>query len=125
MASAGTDDHQVSNPEPKELSREDRELIFRIATKSLVHWYGDQFAAGMTDQQLSDALERALGIFGGSGGPDSPSITFKGAGLKIWGAWQVVNHVTTTPLFSGQATLDMAREVYGIPDPSKEQLSLL
>lgn len=79
----------------------------------------------MTDEQLGTALEHALGIFGGSGGPDQPSVTFKGAGLDIWGGWSVINHVTSAPLFSGTATIAMAREVYGIKDPDKDQLSLL
>ena len=107
------------------LSQADRELIFRQATSGLVHHYGDQFAGGMSDGELWKALQETLGIFGGSGGPDRPSVTYRGAGLKIWGAWEVINHVTTAPLFSGRATVDMAREVYGIGDPTQDQLSLL
>ena len=79
----------------------------------------------MSDGELWRALQETLGIFGGSGGPDRPSVTYRGTGLKIWGAWEVINHVTTAPLFSGQATVDMAREVYGIGDPTQDQLSLL
>jgi len=110
---------------PRPLSREDRELIFRDATRGLVHHHGHRFAGGMNDTELHEALEQSLGIFGGSGGPGRPSVTYKGAGLKIWGGWQVVNHVTTTPLFSGEATLAMARETYGIANPDAEQLNLL
>ncbi len=102
----------------------DRELFFRAATNSFVFRYGDQFADGMSDDDLWNALEKSLGIFGGSGGPGKPSVTYRGAGLKIWGAWEVINHVTTAPLYSGQATVDMAREVYGIKDPSQDQMSL-
>ena len=108
----------------KPLSRKDKELIFRLATKSFVHRYGDQFDKGMSDGELWHALQSSLGIFGGSGGPDTPSITYQGTMLKIWGDWSVVNHVTTKPLFSGKATVDMAREVYGIPDPDNDQLRL-
>lgn len=110
---------------PCPLSREDRELIFREATRGLVHHHGHRFADGMNDTGLHEALEQSLGIFGGSGGPDRPSVTYKGAGLKIWGGWQAVNQVTAAPLFSGEATLAMAREVYGIANPDAEQLTLL
>lgn len=105
-------------------SQADRELFFRAATGGFVFRYGDQFADGMSDDDLRKALEESLGIFGGSGGPGKPSVTYRGAGLKIWGAWEVINHVTTAPLYSGQATVDMAREVYGIKDPSQDQMSL-
>lgn len=81
------------------LSRADLELIFRKATSGFVHHYKAQFSKGMSDGELWKALQESLGIFGGSGGPGSPSITYRGAGLKIWGAWEVVNHVTTAPYF--------------------------
>ena len=125
MAYGKVDDQHLNQLQPKELSCEDRELIFRIATRSLVHRFGDQFADGMSDGDLWKALQDSLGIFGGSGGPDQPSVTYQGRMLKIWGGWDVMNHVTTKPLFSGQATVDMAREVYGIADPDNDQLNLL
>jgi len=106
----------------KVLSREDREEVFRIATKGLVHFHGSKFADGMTDKELEDALVSSLGIFGGSGGPDRLSVSYKGAGLKIWGGWHVVNHVTEPPLFQGRETIAMAREIYLIPDPEKSQM---
>ena len=109
---------------PTSLSRADRELIFREATKGFVHRYGDRFAGGMSDGELWKALQEVLGIFGGSGGPDRPSITYQGSGLKIWGGWQVINHVTTAPLFSGGGTVAMAREIYGISDPTTDQMTL-
>ena len=80
-------------------SQKDREEVFRIATKGLVHFHGNKFADGMTDKELEDALVSSLGIFGGSGGPDRLSVSYKGSGLKIWGGWHVVNHVTEPPLF--------------------------
>lgn len=106
------------------LTQADREEIFRIATTSLVHRYGDRFAAGMTDDELAAALETALGIFGGSAGPGRPSVTFTGAGLRIWGGWHIVNHVTEKPLFAGSATIAMARTTYAIADPDNKQLDL-
>lgn len=106
------------------LSRADLELIFRKATSGFVHCYEAQFSRGMSDGELRRVLQESLGIFGGSGGPDGPSITYRGAGLKIWGAWEVINHVTTAPLFSGNATIAMAREVYGIAGPDMDQLDL-
>lgn len=115
---------ELTSPPVQELSREDKEVIFRQATRSLVHWYGDRFENGMTDYELTSALEHALGIMGGSGGPDIPSVTFKGAGLKIWGGWSVVNHLTEKPLFEGKATIAMAREVYGIADLDDKQMQL-
>ena len=83
----------------KVLSQKALEEVFRIATKGLVHFHGNKFADGMTDKELEDALVSSLGIFGGSGGPDCLSVSYKGAGLKIWGGWHVVNHVTEPPLF--------------------------
>jgi hypothetical protein len=71
-----------------------------------------------------DALRDELGIMGGSGGPGQPSITFQGSGLKIWASWESINMVQDKPLFAGRSTIVMAREVYGILDPSDRQTSL-
>jgi hypothetical protein len=109
----------------KVLSQKAREEVFRIATKGLVHFHGNKFADGMTDKELEDALVSSLGIFGGSGGPDCLSVSYKGAGLKIWGGWHVVNHVTEPPLFQGRETIAMAREIYSILDPDKSQMQLI
>ena len=62
---------------------------------------------------------------GGSGGPDSFSISYQGAGLKIWASWEGINLVTDKPIFESRATIAMARHVYGIPNPDDRQLSLL
>ena len=110
---------------PTSLSKADQELIFREATKGLVHRCGVRFSEGLSDDDLRAALKDCLGIFGGSGGPGRPSVSYCGSGLKIWGGWHVVNHVTSKPLFAGEGTVAMAREVYGISDPDKDQLSLL
>ncbi len=106
------------------LTREDRTEIFRIATSSFLRRYGDRFERGMTDELLAEALQASLGIFGGSGGPGRPSVTYTGSGLRIWGGWHIVNHVTEKPLFAGNATITMAREVYGIRNPDNKQLNL-
>ena len=117
------------NPTPKpstaSLSKADRIAVFKLATRSLHHWYGNQLSAGMTEIELEDALKKVLGIFGGSGGPEQLSITHQGAGLKIWGGWHTVNHIEEKPLFAGAATIAMAREVYAIPNPDDPQMSLL
>jgi hypothetical protein len=106
------------------LSEADRELVFRQATSALPKWYSEQIATGMTDAELTSALEAALGIWGGSFGPDKLDVVHKGAGLKIWGGWHIVNHVTDPPLFQGAQTLAMARHLYAIANPDEPQLTL-
>ena len=106
------------------LNRNDRIEVYRIATRSLVHHYGDQFTGGMTEIELETALKSSLGIFGGSGGPDRLSVSYQGAGLKIWGGWHIVNHVEDAPIFSGRETIAMAREIYKIPNPNNKQMDL-
>lgn len=106
------------------LSQEDKEEAFRIATKALTRWYADEIAAGMSDQDLEAALNRVLGIWGGSCGPGRLDVVFQGSGLKIWAGWHIVNHVTEAPLFKGKATIAMARHVYGIKNPDDRQMSL-
>jgi hypothetical protein len=69
-------------------------------------------------------LRAVFGSFGGSGGPGRPSIAFTGAGLRIWGGWHSVNHVTDKPLFAGMTTIAFARRVYTIADPDKKQMEL-
>ncbi len=119
------DDQETVEPTSKPLSQADKEQVFRIATRGFVHSFGDQFADGMSDGALWKALQEGLGIFGGTSGPGRLAVTYGGAGLKIWGSWTAVNHVTAAPLFSGNATLAMAREVYSIANPKDDQLSLL
>lgn len=107
------------------LTHEDKVAAFKAATRSLINWYGNELAEGVTDARLEELLKQALGIFGGSGGPDQISLTFQGAGLKIWASWGSHNQVTDKPVFQGKATVKMAREVYGIPDPANSQMRLL
>ncbi len=116
--------NDLVNKTGRPLTQADREEIFRIATTSFVRRYGDRFAVGMTDNELAAALETALGIFGGSAGPGRLSVAFTGSGLRIWGGWHIVNHVTEKPLFAGSATIAMARTTYAIADPDNKQLDL-
>ncbi|MFT6660693.1 MAG: hypothetical protein ACJA0K_000670 [Maricaulis maris] len=108
----------------RSLSHQDRVAAFKAATRSLIHWYGDELAEGVTDDRLTELLAKALGLFGGSGGPGSLSLTYQGAGLKIWASWTGHNHVTDKPVFQGKATIAMAREIYGIKDPANTQLDM-
>lgn len=134
MSKAANKDQQPSNGEApnrdqtvdgkRPLTEADKLDIFRIATGSLVHRFGDKIKAGMSDDELAAALDVPLGIFGGSGDPDQPSVAFTGSGLRIWGGWHVVNNQTEKPLFAGKRTIAMAREVYGIADPNNNQLDL-
>jgi len=112
----------MSDDQP--LTQEERAEVFKIATRGLVYHYGDQFQTGMTDKELRTALEQSLGTFGGCGGPDRLSVSFKGSGLRIWGGWYVVNHVIEKPIFAGAVTIAMARLVYGIADPDNDQFVL-
>lgn len=110
--------------ERKLLSQEDKEWVFRRATAGFEQRYSNKISKGMSDAELEQVLKASLGIFGGSGGPDQLSVTRQGSGLKIWGSWEVHNHVTATPLFAGKSTVAMARLVYGIIDPTGPQLQL-
>lgn len=106
------------------LTEADKEMIFRKATASLPVRYAAAIEKGMSDADLETALKSILGIFGGSGGPDQPSIAFSGSGLKIWGSWKTVNSVRDKPLFAGSQTIAMARQVYAIADPDDAQMRL-
>jgi hypothetical protein len=112
-----------SSPSPP-LTQAERIEVFRLATRGLVHRYGEQFKAGMNEAELRSALETSLGLFGGSGGPDGPSVSHTGAGLRIWGGRHTVNHHIQKPLFAGDVTVAMAREVYSISDPQSGRLKL-
>lgn len=108
----------------RELTRDDKQDVFRRATSGFKRQYFTQFGAGMTDQELEAALKQSLGIFAGSCGPNQLSVTYQGAGLKIWGSWDIINPYQLKPLFSGLRTIKMAREVYNIQDSDDVQLAL-
>ena len=107
------------------LTRKDKEAAFRAATKSLPLRYADEIARGMTEAELTKALEQVLGIFGGSCGPGRLDVLHQGSGLKIWAGWHSVNHVTEAPIFRGRQTVAMARVTYAIRAPGDRQMSLL
>lgn len=111
---------QVDEP----LTEAERETIFRIATSGFANRYADAIRVGMSDEGLGDALADVLGIYGGSGGPRRPSVEFTGAGLRIWGGRSFVAHTRDKPLFSGKATIAMARRVYGVRNPDEPQMEL-
>lgn len=98
--------------------------MFLIATRTLPEWYAEEIAEGMTDAELTAALEQVLGIFGGSCGPGRMGVAHQASGLKIWGGWHIVNHHSEKPLFQGKQTLAMARHLYGITNPDDRQMGL-
>lgn len=110
------------------LSQDDKLRAFRKATCSMegaADRWAQRAARGLTDDELTHALRYELGIFGGcSAYRDCPALTFQANGLKIWAAWEWPDHVNSKPVFQGRATLDMARQVYGIRDPADKQLAL-
>ncbi len=106
------------------LSRAEAEGVFRRVTRPLPKRYAKQIETGMTDAEFEAALKATLGIFGGSGGPNAPWITYQGSGLKIWASWGSHNHVTLKPIFWGTTTIKMARELYKIAEPEDRQLGL-
>lgn len=124
-----TPDRQADTPERenrvRSLTREDKINVFRIATRMFAFCHRQDITNGMTDEVLTQALSTCLGTFGGSAGPGRLSTIHTGSGLRIWGGWHIVNHVTENPLFAGTTTIAMAREVYEIANPSQQQLDLL
>lgn len=110
------------------LTEADKREGFMRATggfsRSRERW-AERAARGMTDAELAEALAHEIGIFGGRCGPGELSLTYQGAGLKIWISWEIHNHVTAKPMFEGKATVAMARHVYGVKDPADRQLALL
>ncbi|WP_370173015.1 MULTISPECIES: hypothetical protein [Hyphomonas] len=106
------------------LTHAEREAAFRTATRCLIAWHGEELKQGVTDDRLRELLGRALGIFGGSGGPGQLNITYQGSGLKIWASREIHNHCQMKPTFQGEFVVKMAREIYGISDPSEDQMSM-
>ncbi len=86
--------------------------------------WAERAARGLSDAELSETLAFEIGIFGGRCGPGELSLTYQGAGLKIWISWEIQNHVTAKPTFEGKNTIAMARLVYGIMDLADRQLAL-
>lgn len=107
------------------LTHAEREVAFRQATRCLIAWHGDELKQGVSDDRLAELLKRALGIFGGSCGPNWLHVSHQGSGLKIWASREIHNHYELKPVFQGAQTVKMAREVYGIVDPREDQMTLL
>lgn len=107
------------------LTHAEREVAFRQATRCLIAWHGDELKQGVSDDRLAELLKRALGIFGGSCGPNRLHVSHQGSGLKIWASREIHNHCQMAPTFQGAQTVNMAREVYGITDPNSPQACLL
>lgn len=111
-------------PKPRPLAHPDKLAAFKACTRSLPKWYAKEIAAGMTDAELARALERVMGILGGSSArADTPALAYKGAGLKIWASWDWPD-TRQPPIFAGQASIELARQLYGIPDPDDAQMRL-
>lgn len=114
--------------EPRELSPEDKLRAFKKATHGMEgtepRWR-ERAERGLTDDDLKAALEYEIGIYGGRCGPGETSVTYQAAGLKIWADWNSAAPDTNCkPIFQADATIRMAREVYGIKDPTDAQLAL-
>ena len=111
----------------KQLSTEDKHHAFKRATNSFkgaAERWVERAQTGMTDEELADALAFEMGISGGMGSKNELSIAYQGSGLKIWAAWSIEDRDMDNPIFEGKATIAMAREVYGIYDPSDNQLAM-
>ena len=115
--------------QPRALTPEDRIHAFKKATNGFSQADGrwkERAERGMTDEELRAALAHEIGIYGGSGGPNEMSLSYQAAGLKIWADWNAAAPcVSCQPIFQGSATVRMAREAYGIRDPSDGQMALL
>jgi hypothetical protein len=121
-----SDSMESAPPQPLALTEDNRLAAFLKATNGMAganERWTERAAKGLTDEQLAEALAFEMGQ-GGSGGPDSLWISQNGAGLRIWASWEIQNIHTAKPIFAGKATIEKAREVYGIRDPSQTQLSL-
>jgi hypothetical protein len=118
---------RTPDPAPLEITEADRIAGFRKATCGMAgaaaRWQ-ERAAKSMNDDDLAKALAYEIGAFGGSGGPDSLCLTYQAAGLKIWIGWEIGNTHEQPPTIQGQATVAMARELYGIKDPADKQLAL-
>lgn len=109
---------------PRPVTALDLRAVVSRCTRNLARLYSDAIARGMTDDELGKALEHVIGIMGGSSARDNcPSIAYAGAGLRIWAHWDWPD-MRHKPVLEGARTIAMAREIYGIADPSNSQLDL-
>ncbi len=80
--------------------------------------------AGLTDDELQDALKYELGIAGGSSCRDSISVAYQGAGLKIWASRDYANSCLDEPVLQDRQTMAIARHVFSIANPDDRQMAL-
>jgi hypothetical protein len=92
----------------------------RYCASHIQIWHPDLCRQGLTDADLWPLLDQAIG-HGMTGMGDCLSTTHNGKGLRIW-----VHPASESgpPTIKGQATLDLVRSLFEIPDPSVKQLSL-
>lgn len=113
--------------EKRQLSHSDIIEALRRATNSYQgaekRWQ-ERASRGLTDEQLEEALAYELGTAGGSGGRDILSIEYSRSGLKIWASWDSTNSYRDSPVLEGKRTMMLAREIYGIADPTDMQRRL-
>lgn len=105
------------------LTPDEKQYAFLVATRFFDERYGDTASQGMTDEQLTKALQDGLGRRVIWGGPGRMSGACQPDGLKIY-AERNPFEVSTRPIFAGRTTLAMARVLYNIPDPDEVQQSL-
>lgn len=118
----------MTQTEPRDVSPEDALRVFRKATGGM-EGSGDRWAKratqGMTDDELITALKWEMGEYCGWCGPDSISGCSQKSGLRIWASWNTVSpERETKPIYLGMSTVRMAREVYGVKDPTDKQMDL-
>ena len=113
--------------EKKQLSQSDIIDALRRATSSYEgaeeRWW-ERAKQGLTDEQLELALAYELGTAGGSSGRDMLSVEYSRSGLKIWASWESTNSYSDSPVLEGRRTMMLAREVYGIADPTDMQMAM-
>jgi hypothetical protein len=88
-----------------------------------VRWC-ERYETGLTDAQLEEAVKYELYSLGG-GSTTAPGLWYwyNVSGLKIWASRDNCGG-QGKPTWEGSATVQMARKVYQIKDPSEAQMSL-
>jgi hypothetical protein len=113
------------NDESSPLKYADKIRALRLAAESMEdapkRW-AERIRTGQTNEQLARALEYEFGQFGGCS-RDDIGVTYQRNGLKIW-AHRCIGGRSRPPILEGQATVRLAREVYGIADPEEKQMGL-
>lgn len=111
----------------KIFTEEDKKRALEIAltnTQGAKLRWEQRAKTGLNDKDMAKAVRYEIGIAGGSGGRGDMKTHYEGAGLKVWGSWQVFRPCMEEPLFQGDATIKAARLLFGVKDPNDRQLSL-